>query len=308
VDVFLKPKEAKTLLPTDILFQTVFWSQVKARLGWKALAFDFSSSSLRGDVLVLIRALGNDIKAAYVPQGPEFGPGPDDYGLFLEALSDAMISELEPEVAFIRYDLPWESHYAQDIARGERSAPPEARLLELRMNFGTKSWNLRKMATNMTVADTYIVDLARPKEQILQKMQPKTRYNIRLSDKKGIRVFPAPIELLPLFYELYRQTAVRNGFYLCEYGYFLALFSALACDPDSAEVHLLLAAKEQDLLAGAIITISGKTATYLFGASSSEKRNLMGPYAVHWAGMCLASSRGCHTYDMGAVSPIQDPT
>jgi len=72
------------------------------------------------------------------------------------------------------------------------------------------------MATNMTVADTYIVDLARPKEQILQKMQPKTRYKIRLSDKKGIRVFPAPIELLPLFYELYRQTAERNGFYLCE--------------------------------------------------------------------------------------------
>jgi len=94
VDVHLKPKEARTLLPTDVLFQTAFWSQVKSQLGWKALAFDFSSSNLRGDVLVLTKTFGNNITAAYVPQGPEFGPHPDDYGLFLEALSDAMISHL----------------------------------------------------------------------------------------------------------------------------------------------------------------------------------------------------------------------
>lgn len=74
VDVFLKPKEAKTLFPTDILFQTVYWSQVKSRLGWKALAFDFSASSVRGDVLVLTRTFGKGITAAYVPQGPESSP------------------------------------------------------------------------------------------------------------------------------------------------------------------------------------------------------------------------------------------
>lgn len=303
----LQPKDVYGLLPTDILFQTLYWSQVKSRLGWKALAFDFSTPGLSGDILVLTRSFGNEFSAAYVPQGPEYAPEPDDYGLFLETLSSTMVRHLNPSPAFIRYDLPWESHYAQDIARGERSGPPEARLWELRMNFGTESWNLKKAITNMTFADSYVVDLSRPEEKILQAMKPKTRYNIRLAKKRGVRVFTASVEMLPTFYDLYRKTAARNGFFLCEYEYFLALFSALGCDPDSSEVHLLFAAQEEDLLAGAIITISGRTATYLFGASSSEKRNLMGPYAVHWGGMRLARSRGCHTYDMGAVSPTEDP-
>lgn len=303
----LRPKEATTLLPTDILFQTVYWGQVKSRLGWKALAFDFSTPPASGDVLVLTKTFMNEFFAAYIPQGPEYVPEPEDYGLFLEALSDNLVRHLGPKPAFIRYDLPWESHYAQNIARGERSASPEARLLELRMNFGTKSWNLRKAITNMTFADTYMVDIALSEEEILQNMKPKTRYNILLAKKRGVHVFPASVEMLPKFYDLYRQTAVRNGFYLCRYNYFLALFSALSCKVDSSEVHLLLATHGLDLLAGAVISISGGTATYLFGASSNEKRNLMGTYAVHWAAIRLARSKGCHTYDMGAISPTKDP-
>lgn len=304
----LRPKEVNGLLPTDIIFQTVLWGHVKSRLGWKALAFDFSTPGPAGDVLVLARSFGEEFSVAYVPQGPECGPEPENYGLFLEALSDTMVRHLDPTPAFIRYDLPWESHYALDIIRGERSAPPEARLLELRMNFGTKAWNLKKTISNMTFADTYVVDLAGSEEQILQNMKPKTRYNVRVAERKGVQVFPASVEMLPVFYDLYRQTAERNGFCLCDYKYFLSLFSAVACHPDSSEAHLLLASHKQDLLAGAIVSISGRTATYLFGASSSEKRNLMGPYALHWAAIRLARSKGCSTYDMGAVSPTHDPT
>jgi len=33
VAITLAPKELKKLFPTDILFQTTFWGQVKARIG-----------------------------------------------------------------------------------------------------------------------------------------------------------------------------------------------------------------------------------------------------------------------------------
>jgi len=303
----LRPKEVYGLFPTDILFQTAYWSQVKSRLGWKALAFDFSTSGHSGDVLVLAKNFGNKFSAAYVPQGPEYGPEPEDYGRFLETMSCSLVKYLDPKPTFIRYDLPWESHYARDIAQGEYSAPPETRLVELRMNFGTQTWNLRKAVTNMTFADAYVVDITPSEEEILHSMKPKTRYNIRLAKKRGVHVFPASVEMLPKFYDLYRQTAMRDGFYLCGYNSFLALFSPMLEEANSPEVHFLIAAHDNDLLACAIITISGKTATYLFGASSSEKRNLMGPYAVQWAAICLARSRGCHVYDMGAISPTKDP-
>jgi hypothetical protein len=52
MNVQLRQKEAGYLLPTDIIFQTFYWSQVKSRLGWQINVFDFTSENLTGDVLV----------------------------------------------------------------------------------------------------------------------------------------------------------------------------------------------------------------------------------------------------------------
>jgi lipid II:glycine glycyltransferase (peptidoglycan interpeptide bridge formation enzyme) len=189
--------------------------------------------------------------------------------------------------------------------KGQRFARPEARLQELRMNFGTKSWNLRKAVVDLTFADRLVVDLSRNDEEILSGMKPKTRYNIRLAQKRGVEVLHASPNLLPAFYELHRQTAERNHFPVCEYRHFAALFVVELSAP--TEILFLVAKHERDLLAGAIIVISGRTATYLFGASSNEKRNMMAPYAIHWTAMQIARAKGCLRYDFGAVSPVKDP-
>jgi len=311
MNIHLKEKVPKCLFPTDIVFQTHFWSAVKSRVGWESRAFDLTSAGPNGDVLVLIKSLLPGISVAYVPQGPEFSPAPDRYGLFLEALSEAIRSRLDFSTTFIRYDLPWESAYDNDSAetfgKKDEFRRPEARLQELRMNFGTASWNLRKAVVDLTFADRVVVDLDRSEEEILSAMKPKTRYNIRLAQKKDVKVNIGSPEQLPAFYDLYRQTSERNRFQPCEYRHFSALFPGSPSDCGSCEIVFLLATHNGDLLAGAIIVISGKTATYLFGASSSKKRNMMGPYAIHWAGMQIARNRGCVRYDLGAVSPGKDP-
>jgi len=312
VKINLQPKDTWSLHPTDILFQTTFWSEVKSRLGWKTFAFDFAFPGIKGDILVLVRDFDNGIVGAYVPQGPEYGPHPEQYGLFLENLSETMIKRLGRHVTFIRYDLPWNSQYTPDTDNTSEypggRIRPEPRLQELRMNFGTKSWSLRKASIDMTVADAVIVDLAGTEEEVLSNMKPKTRYNIRLAKRKGVEVLHASINMLPTFYDLYRQTAERNSFHPCSYKHFSALFSALSSTPDSSEIHFLLAKRDQDILAGAIIAISCRTATYLFGASSNHNRNLMGPYAVQWGGLQLARTKKCLTYDMGAISPAEEPS
>jgi len=89
--------------------------------------------------------------------------------------------------------------------------------------------------------------------------------------------------------------------------YSAALFSVHTCRHDSSEIHFLLAKYGRDILAGAIVGISGTTATYLFGASSNQNRNLMGPYALQWTAIRLARAKGCRVYDMGAVPPTGDP-
>jgi lipid II:glycine glycyltransferase (peptidoglycan interpeptide bridge formation enzyme) len=303
----LAPKKVRALLPTDILFQTPYWGQVKSRLGVKPLAFDIKSPKPLGDVLVLLQPHGPDDMAAYVPQGPEFTPDQESYGPFLEELTRAMLEHLDPKVFFIRYDLPWQSRYALEIKEQKRQSFPKARFREMRMNMGTRSWNLRKASMDMTVASSVVVDIGRPEKIILTDMKPKTRYNIGLAGRRGVRVFQAEPDRLPAFYELYRQTAVRNGFAICDYKHFLALFNTHLNNPGNSELLFLMATHNRELLAGAIVAVSGKSALYLYGASSNNKKNFMAPYALHWEAMRRARSLGCVSYEMGAVSPSPDP-
>ena len=308
MNVDIKPKEIRELFPTDIFFQTTYWGLVKSHLGWEPAAFDFTSSTgLQGDVMILVKALTGDFTAAYVPQGPESGPDPEKYGLFLESLSQELIRYMDSTVVFIRYDLPWVSPYAVDTADGIAwHGHPPLKLRELRMNIGTRTWPLRKAPIDLTVADALVIDLVRTEEAIFNAMKPKTRYNIRVAKRKGVSVFNASLEMLPLFYKLYLQTAKRNGFLPGSYRHFAALFSPGYHNPGSSQILFLLAARGKDILAGAIIAVSGKQAIYLYGASSNEQRNLMGSYALHWEAIKLARAMGCLTYDMGSISPASD--
>lgn len=303
--ITLAPKELKKLFPTDILFQTTFWGQVKARIGWEPRAFDIASDDARSDVLLLNQPFGDNRVAAYIPQGPEYAPTPENYGVYLEELAEKLVPHLDSRTAFIRFDLPWLSPFAD--CGFDDAIIPAARVQEMRMNYGTSSWNFIKSVSDMTVASCMIVDIADDEQNILARMKPKTRYNIGLAGRKGVQTFIAGIDSLPAFYDLYLQTAGRNKFLVCDYDHFHALFSVFEQNNQETEVVFMLSRHDNDLLAGVIMAISGRTALFLFGASSDHKRNLMGSYAVHWEAIRQARLRGCTEYDMGGVSPGMNP-
>lgn len=304
--VNLASKTTSALLPTDILFQTPYWARVKSRLGLEPRAFDISLAGPKGDVLVLLRPFGEK-KMAIVPQGPEHAPDQETYGVFIENFSLALGGCLGPDVAFIRYDLPWKSPYSDEIRAGERTTFPEARLREMRMNMGTRLWNIRKTFEDLTVASSLVVDIGGSEDEILARMKPKTRYNIGLAQRKGVSVRVVGRESLPEFHALYRQTALRNGFAPCGFAAFAALFPEAVQGRAGSELLFLLASHGRDVLAGAIVGISGKKANFLYGASSSMKRHCMAPSLMHWTAMRHARAHGCLEYEMGAVSPGVDP-
>jgi len=74
-----------------------------------------------------------------------------------------------------------------------------------------------------------------------------------------------------------------------------------------AEVLLLIAEHERQPLAAMFLVITGSRGTYLYGASSSNKRNLMATYALQWRAITLAKERGCTEYDMFGIAPNPDP-
>ena len=78
----LTPKRPRELYPTDILFQSRYWGEVKSRLGWRTYAFELDGAPAARDMLVIVKPFGPNGVAAYVPQGPELAPPQEEYGPF----------------------------------------------------------------------------------------------------------------------------------------------------------------------------------------------------------------------------------
>lgn len=327
MDIALQSKQTTGLYETPLLHQTSFWSTVKQEQGIPTQAFDLKIRAqdigspsgapyLLDDLLVLFQPVGPDTTIGYVPYGPSVRPNDEHIGTFLEELSESLHPLLPNSCILLRYDLPWDSPWSHDPEGfdevGQWLGPPEPDIQELRLNWGTVERNLRKSTSDQLPADTMIVNLLGSESDILGRMKPKTRYNIRLSQRNQVAVRKGTFNDMEVFYDLYRQTCLRNGIKLHHRAYFEAMFTpqALGQDPFdiSTDFDLLIAEFEGTPLAAIFLAYSSTRATYLFGASSSQHRNLMGTYALQWEAIQLAKARGCTEYDLFGTAPNNDPS
>lgn len=323
----LEKKDIKQVFKTSIIQQTAFWSEVKQQQGIDSLAINFKvnkpsifnhmptgrSDLLESDVLILLQPIDKQHTIAYVPYGPEIEPDEENQGKFLEEFSESLRSYLPKNCIMIRYDLAWQSHWATDPLHfdkfGNWNGPPEKKYQEFRLNISTQYWNLKKSNSDILPSNTIFLNLKKEPTNLLAAMKPKTRYNINLSIRKGVQVREVGMEELNIWYNLYRETTLRNNIHLNSIDYFRTVLRAKAEDSASpAEVQLLIAEIDGIPLAAMFLVISNKRGTYLYGASSSNKRNYMGTYALQWKAMQIARNKGCEEYDFFGVSPRPDPS
>ncbi len=318
------PQKKAHLSTGPILQQTPFWGDLKEYEGREVRAYHMSlpserclsppergwdgQSTVSDDILVVLQPLGPDCQMAYVPYGPTLEPRAEWQGPVLEELSEGLRPHLPRECLFIRFDLPWRSPWADDPDRYDGKAgwsgPPRVEIQEIRMNFDTRNGNLYKAPTNALPTNTVFINLKQDEEQLLKRMKPKTRYNIRLSRRKGVRVTEVDASRLTDWLQLCRETARRNHIIHQERRYFEALLAARdKHSNDRTSLHLLMAEADGAPLAGMFLSISETQACYLYGASSSCQRNKMAAYALQWQAIRRAKTVGCRYYDMFGVAP-----
>lgn len=318
-------KDIFELYKTPIVQQTAFWSIVKRKIGQKSIAVNFklnksslfsnfkSDETVNSDILVIIQQLNSNDCIAYIPYGPELEPENEFQGIFLEELSECLRSFLPKECFMIRYDLCWEVFWAKDSNIFENNEiwqrEPSVKTQEFRLNFNTINWNLRKAYSNLLPTNTLFLDLQPDIDAILERMKPKTRYNIKLSQKKGVAVRLADLNDINIWYELYKETAERNGILLNDIKYFKAILTTKSEKTKSpADVYYLIAELDNKPLAAMFLVISADRGSYLYGASSNNYRNYMPTYALQWEAMKISKAKGCKEYDMFGISPNADDT
>ena len=257
------------------LLQTWAWGQLKGAFGWTPyrLAVERDGELLVG-AQVLYRRIG-PFTLGYIPKGPVLArPDPDAVAMLWQAIRKrsrrhrAIALKVEPEWRD-EEDQHHEWLRSQGFVASEEPVQPRA---------------------------TIIVDLCPSEDDILARMKPKWRYNIRLSMRKGVQVREGG---LAPFYELMRTTGERDGFAIHSLDYYR---QALALFASTDRVRLFTASYEDEPLAGLIVYAFNGRAWYMYGASSNVHRELMPNHQLQWRAMQWAKSKGCSEYDLWGIT------
>ncbi len=173
-----------------------------------------------------------------------------------------------------------------------------------------KSKILNLKSIDLQPAKTLMLDLSKSEEELLAGMHQKTRYNIRLAEKKGVEIINGQIKDFDEFWKLISQTGNRDGFRLHNKEYYRKMLSSLSqvkYGNNTLEVKLFLAKYQNKILSANIVTFFGDTVTYLHGASSNEDRNIMAPYLIQWEVIKKVRELGYKYYDFYGVDEKKWP-
>ena len=165
--------------------------------------------------------------------------------------------------------------------------------------------NLRitKAPHDMQPREVFKIDITLSEEELLARMKPKTRYNIRLSEKRGVRVFETRDEkYIEDFLGLITATSGRKGITSHSRSYYERFFQVL---PENM-CRLFVAEYDGKVIAANVVIFFGETVTYLHGGTADEHRDVMAPHLLQWEQIKAAKKEGFRLYDFGGVKVINN--
>ena len=139
-----------------------------------------------------------------------------------------------------------------------------------------------------------IINLEKNEEEILKEMKQKWRYNIRLAQKKWVKIEEEKNseKASEIFEKLVKETTERDWFSWHKKETYKKMIDWLW-----DKIKVLVAYFEWKEIASGIFTFHDKQAIYYYWASSNKYRNIMAPYLIQWKAMQIAKEKWCKAYD-----------
>lgn len=269
-------------LNLDINFlQSDFWFNILAQKGEKVFIFP---KDLR--IKAIEKALPMGYKYLYFPRGPILGSSPTEKTSCLDYIIDELVnkkSAANEKIGFIRI----EPNNEDFLLIQERA----------------KKENLKLQKTiNLQPQKTLLLDLTKDISVLEKELSQKTRYNIRLAEKKGVRIVKGDVSNFNDFWRLMKITGERDKFGIHDEKHYQNMIAGGA-----ENIQLWLAQYEDKVIAAGIFCFYHGQATYMHGASDNSFRNLMAPHLLQWTLIKEAKEQGCDTYDFYGIDEDKWP-
>src|ERR1051325_11184260 len=227
-------------LPNPHFLQTYEWGQVKAKYGWHPLyavwavdgtwkvdsdpnQFSTFQSPIVAACLILKRQILHNGFAArlsilYAPKGPLLDWM--NVSLRNRVLNDLQTFAKKQGAIFLKMD--------PDVVLGTGIPAREDDVIDHRgqaimSDLTQRGW--RYSSDQIQFKNTVLIDLIPSEEELLARMKQKTRYNIRLAEKKGVVLRVGTQNDLGMLYKMYAETSVRDGFVIRDEGYYKMVWS-----------------------------------------------------------------------------------
>jgi peptidoglycan pentaglycine glycine transferase (the first glycine) len=321
-------------LPNPHFLQTYEWGQVKAKYGWSPLyavweddgkwkvestpnQLSTSRSPVAAALILKKQILRNGFAARlsilYAPKGPLLDW--TNQALRNRVLSDLQSFAKQQGAIFLKMD--------PDVVlgRGIPSSADEvvdhsgrAVLSELER----RGW--RYSSDQIQFKNTVLIDLSPTEEELLARMKQKTRYNIRLAEKKGVALRIGTQGDFDMLYKMYAETSVRDGFVIRDEGYYKTVWGTFLTRDQSAVSNLqspitnsqlpstepLIAEVNNEPVAAIFVFYFAGRAYYVYGMSRDVHREKMPAYLLQWEAMKRAKAKGCKMYDLWGAPDVFD--
>jgi lipid II:glycine glycyltransferase (peptidoglycan interpeptide bridge formation enzyme) len=300
-----------TSFPDSHILQSWKWGFIKSQYGWEPIY------KVWGDIekpeaaaLILKRQLHfarftTPLCILYLPKGPllrDWG----DQQLIRQILGDIKEFAKENKAVFIKIDpdvrlgtgIP-----GKEVAKEENEGHQLTKILS------NNGWQYSK--EQIQFRNTLHIDLTPSEEDLLSMMKQKTRYNIRLAERRGVHVRYGTADDIDLLYRMYVDTSVRDGFVIRNENYYRLLWDTFLRsehfdieDPEVPFCEPIIAEVDSLPVAAVVIFRFARTAYYLHGMSLPVHKNKMPNYLLQWKAMVRSKELGCERYDLWGAPEV----
>lgn len=291
-------------LPAPHLLQTWEWGQLKTRYGWRVwpLVWRDVNREIEAAALVLqrslpVRGFASRMQVLYAPKGPLLDWRNkvlarrvlDDLGRLAHQQHGIFI-KIDPDL-ILGTGVPGQP----DSKNYRVGHDTRVELLERGWRFSNEQVQFR---------NTVLLDISPDEETLLARMKQKTRYNIRLAERKGVQIRSGDQQDLELLYRMYAETSLRDGFVIRAADYYYDLWSSFL---KANMARALIAEVEGEPVAATWLFTFERRAWYLFGMSTEAHRDKMPNYLLQWEAIRQAKASDCRVYDLwGAPDEFEE--
>ncbi len=299
--------------PVTHILQTWQWGRFKSQFGWEPIYKLWGKEEMPDAAALLLSrsvsfaGLSSGLRVLYVPKGPLLRDW-DNNQLLEKVIGDLKKFAQEKRAIFIKIDPNVQLGNGLPGTDGIQINPVGKVLIEFLEDRG---WIFSD--EQIQFRNTILINLAHSADELLSRMKQKTRYNVRLAERKGVKIRYGTESDIDQLYKMYVDTSLRDGFIVRNEAYYRSLWmsfmksSTIASDQPSVPICEPIIAEVDGLPVAAVVIFRfAGTAYYLHGMSKPIHRNKMPSYLLQWHAMIRSKEAGCTVYDLWGAPDVFD--